>query len=156
MKLKYHILAALIFGFASCANPNKVTFHGPVSMDVVSASKIIASCGIENCSAHKIRLLSAKFTLHYPNENMATVMLSEPVAIADCWSGRVDFALRIRFANPLMALTARNLEALDWENLYITGECVVGSGIGRRKIRLNNHPVREFKSIMPVADSGGD
>lgn len=152
MKSKYHILTALAFGCAalttlsSCANPEKITFQGPVSVDVESASKIAAECRVENCTAHKIRLISAKFTLHYPSENIATVMLAQPVEIAKCWGGEVVFPLRVRFANPLMALTAQNLEELDWDNIYVTGEGVVRAGVGKRKIRLNDYPVREFLS----------
>ena len=134
----------MFFCLASCANPKKVAFAGPVEVEVETASKASVGCLVQNCSAHRIKLLSARITLHYETESFATVLLSEPVGIARCSEGRVWFPLRFRFANPLTALSAENLEALDWENMYVTGEAVVSSGVGRKKIRLRNYPVREF------------
>ena len=154
MNIKRIILLVmlLVLGLASCANPDKVAIAGPVSLEVASASKVDAGCMIRNCSAHRITLVSAKFTLHYAAENMATVLLAEPVVVKKCSEEYVELPLRIRFANPLMALTAANLESLDWDNLYVTGEGVVRSGIGRKKIRLHSYPVREFLTIF---ESGG-
>ncbi len=134
----------MLFCLASCANPKKVTFSGPVGVDVETGSKAGVGCRVRNCSAYRIRLLSARVRLHYETENFATVLLAEPVVIAKCSEDYVWFPLRFRFADPLTALSAENIEAIDWENLYVTGECVVRSGVGRKKIRLDNYPVREF------------
>ncbi len=142
--MRYITLIILAICLASCANPKKVTFSGPVEVEVETASKADVGCRVQNCSAYRIRLLSARVRLHYETENFATVLLAAPVEIAKCSEGYVRFPLRFRFANPLMALSAENIETLDWENMYVTGEAEVRAGLLKKKIRLKNYPVREF------------
>lgn len=141
-----NVILIIILGFclASCANPDKVMFSGPVEIEVETTSKADVGCRVENRSGHRIRLLSARFMLHYETGNFVTVLLAGPVTITKRSEGYVWFPLRFRFADPLTALSADNLEAIDWENMYVSGECLVRSGLGRKKIRLDNYPVREF------------
>ena len=139
---------------ASCSSPRKITVSGPVVVEPQSLAKVDVSCLVENCSVHKVRLLEAKFRLHYETAGLADVMLGGEVIVPKCSKGMVTFPLRVKFSNPLVALSAMDFENLDWENLYITGEAKITSGLGRKKIRVADFPAREILTIFETA--GGE
>lgn len=145
---KILLIICIAVGLASCANPRRIMLSGPLAVESLSLSKVEVSCIVENCSAYRVNLLDAKFKIHYASAALADVMLAGPVSVAKCSREAVMFPLRVKFSNPLAALSALDWENLDWDNLYVTGEGVIRSGLGRKKIRFTDYPASEILTIF--------
>lgn len=142
------LLAVALVGLASCANPRKVTFSGPAEYEIETASKINVSCDVLNCTAYKLTLKSGRFKLYYGSSDYATVLVGGEVSIPRCGQARVAVPLRVRFADPLMMLSAATMETIPFDRLTISGEAVVRAGAARKKIRFERYPLSQIVSIF--------
>lgn len=147
-KLKVRLLLILFFAAAlSACSPSiteKITVHGPVSVNIVTNSKVNVGVVVENCMAHRLRLERARLTFYRFDERIAVVMLDGAVTIARCSVEYVELPLRVRITNQLLALTIDDIEALDWENITVTAEITGKIGLLRRSINLNRVPAEEI------------
>ena len=152
--MKRLILIAFVALLASCASANKVRLSGPVEVEVVSSSKITLSCHAENRSAHNVTLQSVRMDLRTTGSgsSVATAMLAEPVIMPRRSVGRTEFTFRVKFTNPLMmlALAAGGHDALDPSRFTATGDAVVKSGVGRKKIHFDELPLNEILTTFVV------
>lgn len=152
--LKIFIMAAAVaLSAASCTNPHKVSVSQPVTLDMETASKWTVTCRVTNCSAHRVTVGEARLTLHYRDAKIGTVILAEPVTVAKCSENDVAIPVRVKITNdPLALLSLASLRELPSDELYVTGEAVLKSGIGRKKIRFDRHPLSEI--LTNFAPSG--
>lgn len=144
MKKLILIFAIVAVVLSSCASAGKIRFSEPASVEIISSSKFTLHCVVENVSAHNVTLVSARVELFAGSSSVATVMLSDAATVPKCSVGPVGVTFRIKFSDPLAMLTMKNLESLATAGFTLKGEAVVKSGMGRKKIRLDNYPLNEI------------
>lgn len=142
----------LLFCFTGCVDSQDVTINGIKNYELRLPTSAKLSVGIENRSAHKLRLIAFNLSVESGGRKVLGVTIPEPVTVPARFSGEVPLDLRLTLTDPLLGLSAAgNLRSGKTAGLTVSGEIVARAGWARKKIRVENEPISQILSKFGVS-----
>lgn len=147
-KITLILLVALL---ASCVGRDDVSFTGVNSYELKLPSAVDVSLGVENRSGTKLLLRSCELQVYYRGNDFMKVTLAGPATVPAHFAGNVPLSFRLGMDNPLSALMVMGNPRRAAESMTVSGEIIVRAGIKRKKIKIDNQPVKQLMTSFGIS-----